>query len=327
MAPARRRSSARRSARTCAAPSSSSPRATPSIVRHQGYRATYRQLWDQVTLAAQGLLARGVQTGDRVGIWSPNRYEWVVIQYATARIGAILVNVNPAYQTMRAGVRPAPVRHLAADPGARVPAVRLRRDGRRGAPELPGAARDPRPRRRLGGAARGRRIGRRGDAGRAGGDARSSTTRSTSSTPPARPASRRARPSRTTTILNNGYFIGERLKLTEHDRVCIPVPFYHCFGMVLGNLACTTHGACMVDPGGGVPARCRRWRRSRRSAAPRSTACRRCSSPSSNDPAFDHVRSLLAAHRHHGRLALPGRGDEAGDRRRCTCRRSRSATA
>src|SRR6186997_378462 len=70
------------------------------IVRHQGYRATYRQLWEQVTLAAKGLLARGVQTGDRVGIWSPNRYEWVVIQYATARIGAILVNVNPAYKTM-----------------------------------------------------------------------------------------------------------------------------------------------------------------------------------------------------------------------------------
>src|SRR5262252_1229783 len=69
------------------------------VVRHQGYRATYSQLWDQTTRAARGLLARGVQKGDRVGIWSPNRAEWVVLQYATARIGAILVNINPAYRT------------------------------------------------------------------------------------------------------------------------------------------------------------------------------------------------------------------------------------
>ena len=66
---------------------------------HQEFRATYRQLWDQVSLAARGLLARGVAKGDRVGIWSPNRFEWVVVQYATARIGAILVNINPAYRT------------------------------------------------------------------------------------------------------------------------------------------------------------------------------------------------------------------------------------
>src|SRR5437773_6555417 len=69
------------------------------VVRHQNYRATYAELWDQTTQAARGLLARGVRKGDRVGIWSPNRYEWVVIQYATARIGAILVNINPAYKT------------------------------------------------------------------------------------------------------------------------------------------------------------------------------------------------------------------------------------
>src|SRR5437879_5855039 len=69
------------------------------VVAHQGYRATYRQLWDQVSQCARGLIARGVQKGDRVGIWSPNRYEWVVVQYATARMGAILVNINPAYKT------------------------------------------------------------------------------------------------------------------------------------------------------------------------------------------------------------------------------------
>src|SRR3984893_9283386 len=69
------------------------------VVRHQNYRATYAELWDQTTRAARGLLARGVSRGDRVGIWAPNRAEWVVIQYATARTGAILVNINPAYKT------------------------------------------------------------------------------------------------------------------------------------------------------------------------------------------------------------------------------------
>ena len=69
------------------------------VVPHQNYRATYRQFWDQTGLAARGLMARGIQAGDRVGIWSPNRFEWVVTQYATARIGAILVNINPAYKS------------------------------------------------------------------------------------------------------------------------------------------------------------------------------------------------------------------------------------
>src|SRR6185312_17526366 len=69
------------------------------VVRSQGYRATYRALWDQTTEAALGLLAHGVQKGDRVGIWAPNRFEWVVVQHATARIGAVLVNINPAYKT------------------------------------------------------------------------------------------------------------------------------------------------------------------------------------------------------------------------------------
>src|SRR5215471_3047464 len=75
------------------------PTAEALVVRHQNYRATYAELWDQTTRAARGLLARGVKKGDRVGIWSPNRAEWVVLQYATARMGAILVNINPAYKT------------------------------------------------------------------------------------------------------------------------------------------------------------------------------------------------------------------------------------
>src|SRR5437763_1695735 len=75
------------------------PNTEALVVRHQNYRATYSELWDQTTRAARGLLARGVKKGDRVGIWSPNRAEWVIAQYATARIGAILVNINPAYRT------------------------------------------------------------------------------------------------------------------------------------------------------------------------------------------------------------------------------------
>src|SRR5712691_3329022 len=75
------------------------PNSEALVVRHQNYRATYAELWDQTTHAARGLLAHGVTKGDRVGIWSPNRAEWVVIQYATARLGAILVNINPAYKT------------------------------------------------------------------------------------------------------------------------------------------------------------------------------------------------------------------------------------
>src|ERR1700733_12406788 len=69
------------------------------VVRAQGYRATYAELWDATTAVARGLLALGVQRGDRVGIWSPNRFEWVIVQYATARVGAVLVNLNPAYKT------------------------------------------------------------------------------------------------------------------------------------------------------------------------------------------------------------------------------------
>ena len=68
------------------------------VVPYQGYRASYRQFWEQTSLAAQGLIGRGVKKGDRVGIWSPNRWEWAVTQYATARVGAVLVNVNPAYR-------------------------------------------------------------------------------------------------------------------------------------------------------------------------------------------------------------------------------------
>ena len=217
------------------------------VVRHQGYRATYRELWEQTGLAARGLLARGVSKGDRVGIWATNRQEWVVAQYATARMGAILVNINPAYRTSELeyalnqsgtsflifarGFRTADYVAMLAEVKARCPELRealVLEDGWEALLR---------------------------DADRVGEDELATLeaelqfdepiniqyTSGTTGFPKGATLSHHG-------ILNNAFFIGQRLAYTEGDRVCIPVPFYHCFGMVLGNLACTTHGACMVVP-------------------------------------------------------------------------------
>jgi fatty-acyl-CoA synthase len=218
------------------------------VVRQQGFRATYAELLEMVGLAARGLMARGVAKGDRVGIWSPNRYEWVVIQYATARIGAILVNINPAYRTheLEYALNQAGISFLIlarafrqADYAAMLGEVRGRcaalnealvlEDGwdallRDAGQVSPGELAD-------------REASLQFDD-----PINIQYTSGTTGFPKGATLSHH-------NILNNGYFIGEKLRYTERDRVCIPVPFYHCFGMVLGNLACTTHGACMVIPG------------------------------------------------------------------------------
>ena len=127
-------------------------------------------------------------------------------------------------------------------------------------------------------------------------------------------------------ILNNGFFIGEAMRLTEQDRLCIPVPFYHCFGMVLGNLACVTHRACMVIPGEGFDPL----------AVLTAVQEERCTGlhgvPTMfiavlDHPDFQAIRSHQSAHRHHGGIALSDRGHEAGCRPRCTCARSPSPMA
>jgi fatty-acyl-CoA synthase len=220
---------------------------TALVVRHQGYRATYRELWEQSGLAARGLMARGVSKGDRVGIWSPNRYEWVITQFAAVRIGATLVNINPAYKTaeleyalnqsgtsfliLSRGFRQTDYVGMLGEVRGRCPSLResvvleegweqLLRDGEK-IPEADLAERqrhlqfdDP---------------------------VNIQYTSGTTGFPKGATLSHH-------NVLNNGFFIGETLKYTENDRVCIPVPFYHCFGSVLGNLACITHGACMVVP-------------------------------------------------------------------------------
>ena len=217
------------------------------VCRFQDYRATYQELWDLTGLAARGLMAHGVKKGDRVGIWAPNRYEWTVLQYATARIGAILVNLNPAYRTaeLEYALRQSSVSFLAlaksfrtADYGAMLDEVRDQ------CPELReslvlDASWDSLL--REGAAVSQTKLADREATIQFDEPINIQYTSGTTGFPKGATLSHH-------NILNNGYFVGETLHLTEADRVCIPVPFYHCFGMVLGNLACTTHGACMVVP-------------------------------------------------------------------------------
>jgi len=217
------------------------------VCRFQDYRATYQELWDLTGLAARGLMAHGVKKGDRVGIWAPNRYEWTVLQYATARIGAILVNLNPAYRTaeLEYALRQSSVSFLAlaksfrtADYGAMLDEVRDQ------CPELRESLvldESWDSLLREGAAVSQTNLADREATIQFDEPINIQYTSGTTGFPKGATLSHH-------NILNNGYFVGETLHLTEADRVCIPVPFYHCFGMVLGNLACTTHGACMVVP-------------------------------------------------------------------------------
>ena len=211
-------------------------------------RWTYRRFVEDVDVVARGLLELGVSTGDRVGIWSPNCAEWVLLQYATARIGAILVSINPGYRTHelvyvlnQSGVRTvvAMPAHKTSDYAGMLAEAR---------PDCP-ALRDvlligePSWEALLA-------AGRAADAGQPAALAAGLSaddpiniqyTSGTTGFPKGATLSHR-------NILNNGYFVAELLEYTEQDRICVPVPFYHCFGMVMGNLAATSHGACVVIP-------------------------------------------------------------------------------
>ena len=218
------------------------------VVRHQDYQATYAELWEQVQECARGLMGLGINKGDRVGIWSPNRYEWVVVQYATAQIGAILVNINPAYRVNELeyalnqsgcrvvihsrGFRKANYTDMIEEVRSRCPAIETTVELESSWRKLldGGAAVSPAD------------LEEREEALQFDDAINIQYTSGTTGFPKGATLSHH-------NILNNGFFTGEGLNLTERDRVCIPVPFYHCFGMVLGNLACTTHGACMVIPG------------------------------------------------------------------------------
>ena len=234
---------------------------------HQRVRWSWQELAQRVEEVATGLLAVGLEPGDRVGIWAPNCAEWVVVQFATAKAGLILVNVNPAYRTFeleyalnkvqcRALVLASRLKtsdylgmlrelapELACSSTAELHAIRL--------PHLKFVIRVGRETTdgmlNLGDLAT---LGKREHYARLGEIAQHLTpddpiniqfTSGTTGAPKGATLTHR-------NILNNGFFVGEAIGLTDRDRLCIPVPLYHCFGMVIGNLACMTHGATMVYP-------------------------------------------------------------------------------
>jgi fatty-acyl-CoA synthase len=211
-----------------------------------GRRLTYAELAAEVDALALGLLAAGIAKGDRVGIWAPNCAEWIFTQYATAKIGAILVNINPAYRTSElefvlnqsgTTLLIAAQRLKTSDYAAMIAEVRPL------CPRLEQVV--------LLGTEKWDSLldaGRRAD--RAPLDAIGLSaddpiniqyTSGTTGFPKGATLSHH-------NILNNGYFVGELCNYTHEDKICIPVPFYHCFGMVMGNLAATSHGAAMVIP-------------------------------------------------------------------------------
>jgi fatty-acyl-CoA synthase len=216
------------------------------VARHQRLRWTYAELGARVDACARALLAAGLERGDRLGLWSPNRAEWMIVQYATAKLGVILVNINPAYRSHELAyvLRQSGCRMLCATRSFKTSDyVAMIEEVRGGIPSLervvyfdhaswdellavqasPAALRE-----------------------------RAATldpfqpiniqyTSGTTGFPKGATLSHH-------NILNNGYFVGEGCRLTERDLICVPVPYYHCFGMVMGNLAATSHGACVVLP-------------------------------------------------------------------------------
>ncbi|MEV7084729.1 AMP-binding protein [Streptomyces sp. NPDC093085] len=213
-----------------------------------GRRWTYAEFGADVDTLARALLGRGVAKGDRVGIWAVNCPEWVLVQYATARIGAIMVTINPAYRAHEVAfvLNQSRISVLFASPGHRSSDYRALVEQVRG--ECPGLRSvhyfgDPGWDRLL---AEGGRVAAEEVAARAAGlscddPINIQYTSGTTGFPKGATLSHH-------NILNNGYFVGETVGYTEQDRICLPVPFYHCFGMVMGNLGATSHGACVVIP-------------------------------------------------------------------------------
>jgi len=218
------------------------------VVRHQDIRWTYRELGERVDHLARALLARGFVKGDRIGIWAPNRAEWVLVQFATARIGVILVNINPAYRTHEVSyaLEQSGCKGLVAATTFKtsdyVGMVNEVRDG------LPGLEQvvflDTDDWTELLAAADGvdpEALDTVAETLDANDPINIQYTSGTTGYPKGATLSHR-------NILNNAFFVAEGCRYTAEDRVCVPVPFYHCFGMVMGVLGCTTHGATIVVP-------------------------------------------------------------------------------
>jgi fatty-acyl-CoA synthase len=244
------------------------PQVEGLVVRHQGIRWTYREYQCQVDRLACGLLSLGIEPGDRVGIWAPNCYEWCLTQFATAKIGAIMVCINPAYRLyeleyalnkvqckalisarqFKSSDYLAMLRELApelstSDPGqlraAKLPHLRIvismGKDSCAGVYSFPRVC----------------AMGQEAERARMLDIATQLSptdpiniqfTSGTTGNPKGATLTHR-------NILNNGKLVGDGMRLTEADRLCIPVPLYHCFGMVMANLACITHGSTAIFPG------------------------------------------------------------------------------
>jgi fatty-acyl-CoA synthase len=226
------------------------------VARHQNVRWSWGELGRRVDDLAAGLLSLGLERGDRVGIWSPNRYEWTLVQFATAKAGLVLVNVNPAYRraeleyamnkveckalVLAPALKTSNYLEIVSDLAKAGKLPHLKHIVRLGPEKTPGMLNFD-------------------DIATAGGNAEKMKiadlagklqfddainiqfTSGTTGHPKGATLSHH-------NILNNGYFVGEGLNLTPDDRLCIPVPLYHCFGMVMGNLGCLTHGSTMVYP-------------------------------------------------------------------------------
>jgi fatty-acyl-CoA synthase len=244
------------------------------IVRHQGLRYTYGQLQGEVDRCARGLMALGLQKGERIGIWSPNRAEWTVTQFATSKIGAILVNINPSYRVheLEYALQQSGCGMLVIAPQFRTsnytemlyalaPELKSSQPNQLKASKLPAL----------------RAVIRLDDERVAGMYTWSDVLAMAAQVPPAALAERQGQqqfddpiniqytsgttgyPKGATLshhgILNNAYSVGHLMRFTHNDRLVIPVPLYHCFGMVMGNLGCMTHGATMIYPSEGFDAK------------------------------------------------------------------------
>lgn len=217
------------------------------ICAHQEYKATYQEFYDQVTQVSKALIALGAKSGDRVGIWSPNCYQWVLLQYATSRIGVIMVNINPAYRTSELifVLNQSEISYLFSALQFKTSNYqKMVEDAREFTTSLKEEIFWDKSWENF--LEKGKNISDETLAEREqkvqfDDPVNIQYTSGTTGFPKGVTLSHH-------NILNNGYFIGIRLHYSEKDRVCIPVPFFHCFGMVIGNLACTSHGATMVIP-------------------------------------------------------------------------------